>query len=268
MYRLIAVDMDGTLLNSEHQVTERNKQAIIDVINAGKLFVISTGRPPHGVKFVMDMIDADLPFIMYNGALVMTSKSKQILHESVLAGELARQVVQFGIDNGTTIFVYARGSLHVTESNPYVKDYMALIGITPIFVDDLAELAAQGVTKVLFRDTPERIAELQNGIRPFCEGKLNYYTSQPTLLEFVDINTSKGAAMKKIGEHYNIAQSDMMAIGDSFNDVAMLKYAAFGVAMGNAPQEVKDAADAVTLTNDEDGVAEAIYRYMLNTYPD
>jgi Cof subfamily protein (haloacid dehalogenase superfamily) len=140
---------------------------------------------------------------------------------------------------------------------------MSFFKIEPIVVDDLAQFAAQGVTKALYRDTPERIAEIQNELYPYFGGKLNYFTSQPNLLEFVNLNTSKGAAMQKIGERYGIAQSEMMAIGDNFNDVEMIRYAALGVAMGNAPQEVKDIADAVTLTNEEDGVAEAIYRYVL-----
>jgi Cof subfamily protein (haloacid dehalogenase superfamily) len=265
MYRLIAIDIDWTLLDNQHQVSERNKQAIKDVINAGKILSLATGRPLQGVTDFIDMIGADMPFIIYNGAMVITSISKKVLYESILAGELASEVVRFGLECGTNVFVYKNGELHVPEMNGMVKRYTSLFEIKPVVVDDMVRLAAQGVTKVLYRDTPELVAELQNAVHPHFKGKMNYFTSQPGLMEFVDLNTSKGAAMQKIGEYYNIPQSEMMAIGDNFNDVEMLRYAGLGVAMGNAPTGVKDAADVVTTTNEEDGVAEAIYRYVLCT---
>jgi len=264
MYDLVAVDLDGTLLNSEHQVSAKNKQAISDVIAAGKMFTVSTGRPLQGVRFVIDMVDADMPFIIYNGAMVVTSRSNRVLHQSALSGDLAAMLVRFGQARDTTVFVYAGGMLHVAGINQMVKAYMSAVDISPIVVDDLAGLAEKGVTKVLWCDDADRIVALQDEVSPYVKGTLNFYTSRPMLLEFIDINTSKGAAMKKIGEFYGIPRSRMLAIGDSYNDVDMLKFAAFGVAMENSPQEIKDLADAVTLSNDEDGVAEAIYRYVLD----
>ena len=263
MYKLVAVDLDGTLLDSNRQVSARNRQAICDLLDAGILFSISTGRPLQGVTQFIDMIGADMPFILYNGAVVLTSRSKQVLHESVLAGELAKEVVRLGQERGTNVFVYAAGEMYVSEINQSVNEYRAKIKVEPIVVEDLAQTAALGVTKVLFRDTPDRIAELENEISPHFQGILNSFTSLPILLEFVDINTSKGVAMQKIGERYNIKQAEMMAIGDSFNDADMIRYAGLGIAMGNAAQKIKDIADATTSTNDEDGVAEAIYRYVL-----
>ena len=263
MYKLVAVDLDGTLLDSSRQVSARNRQAIKDMLDAGRIFSISTGRPLQGITTFIDMIGADLPVIIYNGAMAITSKTKTILHECAMEGAPAEAVVRFGREHGTNVFVYAGGELYVAEINQPVKDYMKVIGIAPNVTHDLSKIAAKGVTKVLFRDTPDKIAALQNAIKPHFEGKVNYFTSWPNLLEFVNINTSKGVAMQKIGEHYGIAQTEMMAIGDSYNDADMIRYAALGVAMGNAPQQIKDIADAVTSTNDEDGVAEAIYRYVL-----
>jgi len=264
MYKLVAVDLDGTLLGSDRQVSARNRQAIQDVLNAGKIFSVSTGRPLQGIMDYIDMVGADMPFIIYNGAMAITSKSKQVLYECALPGESAREIVKLGLERGTNVFVYTGGELYVDEINQSVRDYMKIIGIKPIVAEDLCQTAAQGVTKVLYRDAPERIAGMQNVVQPLFESKVNFFISQPNLLEFVNINTSKGVAMQKIGERYNIAQAEMVAIGDSFNDADMIRYAGLGVAMGNAPQEIKDIADAVTSTNDEDGVAEAIYRYMIH----
>ncbi|MCL2153204.1 MAG: Cof-type HAD-IIB family hydrolase [Oscillospiraceae bacterium] len=267
MYRFVAVDIDGTLLNNSSQVSKRNEQAIKDVINAGIIFSLSTGRPLQGVSAFVDMVGADMPFIIYNGAMVVTSKSKQVLHETTLSGELASGVVRLGQQRGTNVFVYRDGKMHVTEISQPVEHYISYFKISPFVVEDLVELASRGVTKVLFRDTPDRITDLQNEAAILFKDKLNYFTSQPNLLEFVDSATSKGAAMRVIGERYGIPQCEMMAIGDSYNDIEMIRHAALGVAMGNAPQEIKDIADAVTSTNEEDGVAEAIYRYVLDRPP-
>ena len=264
MYRLVAVDLDGTLFNNERHVSARNRQAIEDVLSSGRILTIATGRPLQGVSDIIDMVGADMPFIIYNGAMVITSKTKRVLYESMLSGDLAAEVARLGERLGATVFVYRNGELYVSEINQMVSGYMSAFKIAPIVPDDLLQIAAQGATKVLFRDTPERISKFQEAARPHFEGRLNFFMSQPNILEFVNLNASKGAAMRIIGERYNIAQSEMFAIGDSYNDASMLRYAGLGVAMGNAPAEIKDIADAVTLTNEEDGVAEAIYRYILN----
>ena len=263
MYKLIAVDLDGTLLNSEHQLSGRNRQAILDVVDAGVIFSLSTGRPLQGVAAIIDIFDADLPFTIYNGAMIITSRSNEILFESELDGGLAEEVVRLGQARGTSILLYKDGALYVSEINDTVKRYTSVVGVVPNVPDDLAKFAAQGVTKIVWRDKPARIATLQDEVRPYVEGRINCSSSHPTLLEFFDINSSKGAAMRRIGDIYDIAQSEMMAIGDAYNDISMIEYAALGIAMGNAPQEIKDLADAVTLTNNEDGVAEAIYRFVL-----
>jgi len=263
MYKLIAVDLDGTLLDREHRLSLRNRQAILDVVEAGVIFSLSTGRPLQGVKAIIDMIDADLPFTIYNGAMIITSRSKQVLFESVLAGELAVEVVRLGQARGTSMLLYKDGVLYVSEINDTVRKYISIVGVVPNVPDDLAKVASLGVTKIVWRDSPARIAAFQDEVRPLVDGRISCSSSNPTLLEFFDIDSSKGAAMQKIGAIYNIDQSEMMAIGDAYNDISMIKYAALGVAMGNAPQEIKDLADFVTLTNNEDGVAEAIYRFAI-----
>ena len=263
MYRLISSDLDGTLLNSSHQLSEKNEAAILGLVGAGRVFSLSTGRPLQGVTAIIDLFEADLPFAIYNGAIVITSKSKQVLYEGVLDGNHAEEIIRFGFQHGATQLVYKSGVLFVSEINKMVQTYMDIVGVTPVVTNELIKVASDGVTKVIWRDRPDKIAELQAMVGQHVEGKANCCSSSPFLLEFFDVDSSKGVAMQVIGAHYNIAQSEMMAIGDGFNDISMIEYAALGVAMGNAPQQVKDVADVVTLTNDEDGAAEAIYKYAL-----
>ena len=262
-YKLIAVDLDGTLLGSDRKVSDRNRRAMQDVLSAGKIFTVSTGRPLQGVLGIIDMLDADLPFIIYNGAMALTTKSRRVIYETSLSGELAREAVILGRELGTTLLIWARGELYVSEFNQSVKDYMEIVNYMPKVVDNLEQIAANGVTKVIWRDEPERMAKFQDEIKSRFAGRLNCHLSLPILLEFVDINASKAVAMQKIGEHYEIAQSEMIAVGDSFNDISMIEYARLGVAMGNAPEPIKNIADYVTLSNDEDGVAHVINRFML-----
>ena len=265
MYKLIAVDLDGTLLDSQRNISEKNKRAIRDVLAAGKLFTVSTGRPLQGVTELIELLDADLPIILYNGAMAATTRSGRILYESPLPGPLAEEAVRMGQERDVTVLVWANGELHVSGIDGHVREYAAALKsvLHPKVVEDLGKIAAGGVTKVLWRGDPKKIAEYEKEAAAHFKGRLNCHTSVPMLLEFVDIKASKAAAMQRIGEHYHIARSEMIAVGDGFNDLSMIRWAGLGVAMGNAVQEIKDQADEVTLTNDEDGVAAVIYRHML-----
>ena len=263
-YKLIAVDMDGTFLNSEKKISAKNEKAMRDCLAAGKIFTVSTGRPLPGVTHIVDMIDADLPFIVYDGAMVVTTKSNRVLYENMLSGELAAEVVRQGNARETTVFVWSGGDMYVSSLNKHVELYSTLLNdVKPNIVDNLEEIAKNGATKVVWRDEPTKISQFKEELNPLFTGKLNCHLSDPNLLEFVDINVSKAAALQKICEHFGIKREKTIAVGDNFNDISMIDYAGLGCAMDNAPQEVKNIADYVTLSNDEDGVAEVICKFLV-----
>jgi hypothetical protein len=122
---------------------------------------------------------------------------------------------------------------------------------------------AKGINKLLWYDEIERINAFEKEMHDLLGPSVNFHTSQPFFLEFVDVNASKAIALEKLGAYYGIQREEMIAIGDGFNDLSMIEYAGLGVAMENAPEEIKRIADYVTLSNENDGVAYVIEQFIL-----
>ncbi|NLW60254.1 MAG: HAD family phosphatase [Firmicutes bacterium] len=263
-YKLVAVDIDGTLLDSKRNLTPETQKAIAEAVAAGVIFTICTGRPIQGVEPLIEQLGLDLPFITYNGAMIVMGKSGKILYTQTMRGEDAKIVYQLGKKLGTTVVIWANNQLYVQPLGPEANAYARMVHSEPKPITDLEALLAQGVTKVLFYDEVETIRHYEKAIAPDVPPTVNYCTSQPFLLEFVDQKVSKANALARLGAYYGISREEMIAIGDGFNDLSMIKYAGLGIAMANAEAAIKQQADYVTLSNDENGVAHAIYRFCLN----
>lgn len=263
-YKLMAVDVDGTLLNSEGILTEETKKAITACVDRGVIFTISSGRPIQGVEYLNQMLGLDLPFITYNGAMVVMGRSKEILYEQKLSSQNAKSIIELGKKFHTTIMVWMENKLYTNELNDRTNKYKEIAKVEPILIDDVDELIKNGVTKILWYDEIEKIEKYQSEVGKYLFDSVNYHTSRPMFLEFVDINASKAIAMKRLGEHYGIEQSEMIAVGDGYNDLSMIDYAGLGVAMANSVEAIKQKADFITLSNDEDGVAHVINKFILN----
>ena len=264
-YKLMAVDIDGTLLNSKHELTGKTKEAIEKAVKKDIIFTLSTGRPVHGIKFLSELLNfnKDFPVITYNGAMVVMSKSGKVLYDQKLKEKYVNEIESLCKENGTHMIIWSDNNLYMTEENAYTMDYQKILNTGYTIVENFREIARGGITKAIWIDETEKIKKLQGKIQEHFGGTLNCHTSRPYLLEFVDKNASKAVGMEKIGEYYNIDKSEMIAAGDGYNDISMIKYAGLGVVMGNAPNDIKEIADFVTLTNDEDGLAYVINKFVL-----
>ena len=263
-YKLMAVDIDGTLLNSEGNLTDETRKAIAAGVEKGLIFTISTGRPLQGVEHLNRSLNLDLPYITYNGAMVIMGKSKEILYEQKLSSEDANRIVELAKKYNTTFVIWAENKLFVSEVNERVLKYKEISKVEPIVVNDLQELLKNGATKILWYDEIDKIEQYQSRVGEYLNDSVNFHTSRPMFLEFVDKKASKAIAMEKLGEHFGIKRSEMIAVGDGYNDLSMIEYAGLGVAMANSKDPIKEKADFVTLSNDEDGVAHVIHKFVLN----
>lgn len=262
-YRLMAVDIDGTLLDSSNRLTEGNIKAIRLGVEKGLIFVISSGRSIQGVKWIVEELGMDIPLIAYNGAMVVLGMPAKILSEQRLSPLDAIKVFNIGESYGTTIIVWVDNKLYVNKMNDRAREYAGSNQIQPVLVDDINEIVKNGASKILWYDDEEMINKYNNEVGNYLGDTVVFHTSKPIFLEFVDRHASKALAMEKLGVYYGIAREEMIAVGDGFNDVSMIEYAGLGVAMANAPEQIKNLADYVTLSNDEDGVAHVIYKYVL-----
>ncbi len=264
-YKLIASDVDGTLLDSNKQLSEKNIKAIRRAVEQGLIFCISSGRPIYVTeKFTKLLGIPDMPFILYNGAMVVTGPEHKATFEQGLTPDDALWLINKGRELGTTVIVWSNHKLYVNEFNERTDRYQALSLIPPILIENPEKLVKQGVSKVLWFDEEARMPELQ-ALLDNCEiaGHINYFTSNPKFMEIVDKNCSKALALEKLAALYGISREEIVAIGDGYNDLPMLEYAGLGIAMANADDEIKARCGAVTLSNDEDGVAYAIENLIL-----
>lgn len=262
-YKLMAVDIDGTLLDSQSVLRDETVEAITHAVKKGLVFTIATGRPIQGVVQFNERLGLDLPYITYNGAMVVMGSSREILYETRLTYEDAKCVYQLGLDYGTTIIVWSKNVLYVSEMNDRARKYAEQACTPAVLLNDVDAILRAGATKILWYDDIATIDKFNAEVGASVGEGVNFHTSKPYFLEFVDKQASKAIAMERLGEHYGIQREEMIAVGDGDNDLSMIEWAGLGVAMGNAKDSVKSRADYITLTNDEHGVAHVINEFIL-----
>ncbi|MBF7096495.1 Cof-type HAD-IIB family hydrolase [Alkalibacter mobilis] len=257
-YKLIAVDIDGTLLNSQGILTQKTKEQIRRAHEAGVIFTISTGRPIQGVMPLVEEIGLDIPLITYNGAMVLKANTHEIIYEKSLINESALKIYKMGLKIDTTMILWSENKLYSNVDNEKSRFYSGLTNTPMEVIDDIGRLK-ENITKIIWYENDIKVLELMDMLdREFEDKRVVYHPSRPYFLEFVDSEASKAIAIAKLGEIYGIRREEIIAVGDSYNDISMIEFAGLGVAMDNAPKIIKDKADYITKSCDDDGVAHVI----------
>ncbi len=263
-YKLLALDMDGTLLNSKGELTEETRLALRGAMEQGVQVTISTGRSFHGAKQTAAELALTCPVMVYNGGMLVDPVTEEILYSKEMLPADAFLAMAEGIRRGVTLIVWSKGKLYGYPLNERTEDYRRYAGnIVPLPIESVKDLAYLGVTKVLWYGTKEEIPAFWAEMQEKSFACTRICPSQPMFLEFFHGEVSKATALEKLGGMLGISRDEMIALGDGANDLELLAYAGLGVAMGNASDLVKGKADAVTLSNDENGVAEVIKRWIL-----
>ncbi|MGF7399955.1 Cof-type HAD-IIB family hydrolase [Thermoanaerobacterium thermosaccharolyticum] len=269
-YKMICLDIDGTLLNSHHKITRNTKKIIQKVTNSKQIILILvSARMPQGIYFLLKELDiVQQPIICYNGALIVDEKKNFLLQKYISISNV-RQINSYAEAIGLHISLYKDDEWYIDEMDEWVRQESEITNVDPIIRDyndlfNIWEKENLGPNKILCMAQQQKIESLYTKIKESALiNNLSIYPSKSTYLEIMPINASKNFAIDLLCKRLNVKKSEVIAIGDNFNDIDMIKYAGLGIAMGNAPEQVKQFADYVTLTNDEDGVAEAIKKFVL-----
>lgn len=262
-YRLIATDMDGTLLTPDDKITDRTAAAIQQAVEKGAVFTLCTGRPLQGVKKYIEQLDLDCPVITYNGAVIAHSRTGEILFSQNMDREEVRRVYNRAKSRGTMFVLWSQNKLYASEISEKTEFYEGITSTKAQLLTDFDAVAAQGITKFLWYDHPDILEKWIDELKQDGYEKTTFTKSRAYFLEFFSNRVSKAVAMEKLGEYYGIDKSEMIAVGDQTNDLSMIEFAGLGVAMGNAVDSVKAAADYITDTNSNDGVAQVIEKFIL-----
>lgn len=267
-YKMICLDIDGTLLNSQHRISETTKEVIQTVSSKMQIPVILvSARMPKGILFLLEELKVRSPIICYSGALIVDEKNEILSNINIPILEL-KHILKLIREMGIHISLYKDDEWYVEKIDKWAEQEGRITNMTPFIAnfDDLAclwEKEKVGPNKILCMADCGKIKELKAKIKACNFNNLNVYLSKPTYLEIMPSSASKTSAIEVLCKKYNIQSSEIIAIGDNFNDINMIEFAGLGIAMGNAPDEVKQYADYITLSNDEDGVAKAIKKYIL-----
>jgi len=261
--KLVAVDIDDTLITDELIIPERVKEAVAKARAQGVKVVLATGRMLSSTIPFARELGLKEPVICYNGALIQSVDDEQPLIHHPIPLDLAREIVALGQKEGLHVNAYLDEKMYVDEINEYTEFYSSFTKAVAHPVGDLLVFMDRPPTKLLYVCEPEIAEKWRVTLKEQYNGQLEVFRSKPQYVEFTALGVSKGAALGELAELYGLQQSEVMAIGDSFNDIPMLEYAGIGVAVANAPEIVRSKADYVTLSNEEGGVAEAINRFVL-----
>ncbi|WP_315121079.1 Cof-type HAD-IIB family hydrolase [uncultured Clostridium sp.] len=271
-YKLICIDMDGTLLNKDSEVSKRNIEAIKKATDKGVQVAITTGRVFVSANYYADVIGVKTPIIASNGAYIRERGSDKVIYKGLLGLENCQKVIEmvnkYGVyphfNTYDTIYteklIYS--SKYYSKSNESLpKERRINIEVTSNWYETFLNNSDKILKCIIVDDDLEKLRLLKEELRK--DKDLEVVSSFKNNVEVMKKGVSKGNAVEMLAKHYNIKMDEVICIGDSENDLSMIKVAGLGVAMGNGDEIVKNHADYITDSNNEDGVAKVIEKFVL-----
>lgn len=264
LFKLLALDLDDTLLGEDFQISRENRWAIRRAAKSGVLVTLATGRMFRSAVPYAQQLEIDLPLITYHGALIRTAGEEETLYHQPIPLPLAKEVAARASQQGFHVNAYINDELFVAEENDFSRYYQKLANVKVTAVGNLAEYLDTEPTKLTIINRNNQLNGLKDELIEQFTDNLSITISRPHFLEITDKLATKGQALKFLADKHGIPQSQVAAIGDSDNDLDMILYAGFGVAVANAREEVKAVANVITAANTDHGVAEFIKKYLFD----
>jgi len=264
MYKLAVFDLDGTLLNSNHKISEDTFDAICKLKDNGIKIVLATGRPNTAVKSLVNQLNIDDYIITCNGSVIGHPYKKEHLYQDIMPSADVLKILNMCESNNIQYLAYSIDGIISKENDRlmFLKKHNKLLKEDEkanfILSDDVEAIAYNiGINKILIiENDEEEYKKLQNVIKSIKSVQITQ--SSDTFLDIGPANNSKGIALKKLCNYLDIKLEEVIAFGDQYNDISMLEIVGFSVAMGNAKEDVKKITDYITKTNDDEGIAYVI----------
>lgn len=264
-YKIMVLDIDGTLTNSKKDITQKTSDALIDYQKRGGKIALASGRPAKGVepyakRLMLDKFGGYM--LSFNGGMVSDCGSGETIYSKTFPLEYLPQICDEVYKTNVGINTYQGGTLIAGNCvNEYTEFEARIIGLDIKKVDNFAQYVNFDVNKCLLSGAPEEVVPLLEKLKQRLDGVLGIFRSEPFFIEVVPKGIDKAASIDALLKSLGIKTEECIACGDGFNDISMIKYAGLGVAMNNACDEAKAAADFITLSNDQDGVANVVKEF-------
>lgn len=277
-YKMLVMDMDGTLLTDDKKISPANKKALEKAADLGVKIVVSTGRIFVSAKVYGEMIGVNTPIIASNGAYIREKDRDEVIYARPFGEANIRDALRLTQKHGVcghfftpdTIFTekLVYNAINYTRWNEQMPEdkQVKVVVVNRGGWDDVIEKNKDAILKVVVTDeSPDRIRALREDISTLqVEISSSIVYNNQYNIEVMDKGVTKGNAVSVLEKIYRLDRSEIICIGDSENDISMIKYAGLGIAMENATEDAKEAADFITLSNQDDGVAYAIEKFILS----
>lgn len=270
MYKLIATDLDGTLVTDDKKLTDSTIKNVKRALKKNVKIIISSARAFYRLERYIDELDLrkeNQYTICFNGAMIVENITGEVLYSKNLDKQEVNELISLGKQLNVPIMLYSK-SAHRAEAIPEVIQKNENSKGMNLKIENFNEIdfdkEENYIYKIVFMDKPEKIIEIRKKLLKEIIDKYEVTSSVPEYIEFVKKGIKKSEAIKFIMDKCKIKQEEVIAIGDGENDVEMLRFAGLGIAMDNANHYVKENADYITTSNNDDGVGNVIEKFILN----
>ena len=258
-YKLFALDLDGTLKNANNEITEKTKKALIEIQKQGVKIVLASGRPTPGLRHEAEELELKKYggyILSFNGARVVDVKTGETVYEQTLTIDEAKKAYDRSKEFHLACMTY-KDDVILTEDidDEYVCVEAKINDIQKEKVNDFKKCLNDPIHKVLLTGQPDYVGSIENEFKQPFGDSLSIYRSAPFFIEVMAKGIDKAASLDRLAQLLGIKQEEVMAFGDGYNDLSMIEYAGLGVAMENAVDGVKERANCITKSNNDDGIA-------------
>ena len=265
-YKMLVLDLDGTLTNANKEISTRNREALIQLQEKGVLLVLASGRPTYGIVPLAEELQLEHfggYILSYNGGEIIDWSNRTKLFENVLPNGVIPHLYACANRHQVAILTYDQQYIVTEHPNDPCVGKEAFLNKMKVrssanFLKDIR----LPLPKCLIVGDPDQLISIEEELSVALEGEISVYRSEPYFLELVPLGIDKAQSLAVLLNKRGIAREEMVAVGDGYNDLSMIQFAGMGVAMANAQEAVKQAADYITLSNEEDGVAAVIERFF------
>ena len=261
-YKLIALDLDGTLTNTQKEITPKTKDILIELAKKGIKIVLASGRPTAGIYHEANLLNFQEIggyILSFNGAKIINYPSMEVIYENKFGKDMIDSIYNRAKQYNLAVLTYTdQEVITEDESDEYVIVEGKINRMPLHHVDDFKGYVNYDVNKLLLTGKPDYIASIVDEFKQPYGDSMSIYRSAPYFIEVMGNGIDKAQSLDVLAKSLGIKQSEVIAFGDGYNDLGMIKYAGFGVCMANGVDEVKELSDYVTLSNDEDGIYECL----------
>ena len=265
--KLLALDIDGTLTNTQKDITPATLEKIIEAQEKGHIVAIASGRPLPGIRKIADTIELDRfggYVLAFNGGRIVDYSTGEVVYQAVLDNDVVRDIYDYCLKAGCGMVTYDGDRVITgTDIDGYMTFEASINHMEIMRIDNFREYIDFPLNKCLLTADPDKAEKIEQELAEKFGDQLNIFRSEPYFVEIMPPNVHKATSLEKLLEVLDMDRKDLVACGDGYNDLTMIEYAGVGVAMANAQDIVKEHADYITLSNDEDGLVPVVDKFIL-----